>query len=124
MNKIRAAKMIRIVLIFLVLTTLHSSGDSVHQIVSPNSVATVRLPTIKLGDRSGVRMVVGRQESKQGGAFEEGSGEAFSDSSSHSRHDLAYISSNFEGNLNTWSLNGYLENSSKSLCYNPVRKEV
>ena len=53
---------------------LYSLGDSVHQLVSPHSVATVSMPTITLGERSGVKLVVARQEIYQDSVFEEGSG--------------------------------------------------
>ena len=103
---------------------LYSLGDTVHQLVSPRSVATVNMPTITLGERSGVKLVVARQEIYRDNVFEEGSGGTYLNKSNDNGDNTAYISSIFEGNLNSWSLNNHIENSSKSICYNPVDKEV
>ena len=103
---------------------VYSLGDTVHQLVSPHSVATVRLPTITLGERSGVKLVVARQDINQDSVFEEGSGGTYLNNHSQNGDDTAYISSIYEGNLNSWSLNNHVENSSKSICYNPFNKEV
>jgi len=103
---------------------VYSLGDTVHQLVSPHSVATVRLPTITLGERSGVKLVVARQDINQDSVFEEGSGGIYLNNHNQNGDDTAYISSIFEGNLNSWSLNNHVENSSKSICYNPFNKEM
>ena len=65
-----------------------------------------------------------RQDINQDSVFEEGSGGTYLDNHNQNGDDTAYISSIFEGNLNSWSLNIHVENSSKSICYNPVNKEV
>ena len=103
---------------------LYSLGDSVHQLVSPHSVATVSMPTITLGERSGVKLVVARQEIYQDSVLEEGSGGTYLNNHNNNGDGTAYISTIFQGNLNSWSLNTHIENSSKSICYNPVDKEV
>ena len=99
---------------------------TVEQIVAPNSVTTVRLPNIRLGDRSGVRIVARQHQSEQNILIDGGSRESNTNNSSdHSIKDIVYFSTNFEGNLNTWSMNvNSKKNSSKSLCYNPVHPKV
>ena len=118
-----------LVLFIIIITCLHSpkvAAASVEQIVAPNSVTTVGLPTIHLGNRSGLRIWAGPHQSEKNIVFEEGSGEAYMDNKNdQSKKEIVYFSTNFEGNLNTWSLNvNSRGNSSKSLCYNPVSDKV
>ena len=115
--------MVSLILASSIITALYGSA-SVEQIVATNSL--VRLPKIQLGNGSGVKIWAERYQSEQSIAFEEGSGEAYPENKNdQSKNDIAYFTTYFEGNSNTWSLNvNSMENYSKSLCYNPVQNKV
>eukprot|EP00092_Neocalanus_flemingeri_P001570 GFUD01001673.1.p1 GENE.GFUD01001673.1~~GFUD01001673.1.p1 ORF type:complete len:783 (-),score=140.40 GFUD01001673.1:69-2417(-) len=124
----KSQNMIRLILTIGFVTFLNSLAvtRALEQIVAPDSLTKVRLPTIQLGDRSGIQIWAGRQESGESVVFEEGSGvDNLDNKGDQTKKDIAYFSTNFEGNLNTWSLDMNSRQSfSKSLCYNPDQNKA
>jgi len=93
-----------------------SFASAVRQLVSPYSVSTVRIPGISLGSRSGINLETQQMEA----GMEEGSGIDPDHTDTESIETKTYFTSNFNGNLNMWSVTPNNKvRTIKSLCYSP-----